>query len=78
MKAPFRTCPSCGCALDPDEPCDECARAATTAPAGDRATAETARLTPPTSAHYGARYTRDASGNIRLVSVSLLNEPTRP
>ena len=73
MKTPFRTCPACGCALDPGERCD-CTDAEKT-PASERATAETARLAPPERAYYGARYTRDASGNIRLVSASLVGRP---
>lgn len=51
-KTPFRTCPVCGCALDPAERCD-CTDEATI-PAPQRATAETARLAPPERAYYGA------------------------
>lgn len=51
-KAPFRTCPVCGCALDPGERCD----CADTASASDRAAAETTRLTPPERAYYGRHF----------------------
>lgn len=51
-KAPFRTCPVCGCALDPAERCD--CTDETTATVPQRATAETARLVPPERAYYGA------------------------
>ena len=74
-RTPFRTCPVCGCALDPAERCD-CTEETATAP--QRATAETARLIPPERAYIGSRYTRDASGNIRLVSCSLMGRPAPP
>lgn len=51
-KAPFRTCPVCGCALDPAERCD--CTDNTPAPESQRATAETARVIPPQRAYYGA------------------------
>lgn len=73
-KTPFRSCPACGAALDPGERCD----CTDTAPASDRAAAETARLIPPERAYIGSRYTRDASGNIRLVSCSIMGRPLSP
>jgi len=58
MSTPFKTCPRCGCNLDPGERCD-CA-----APAADRAAAETALLTPPESAYYGRHFERDGDGRL--------------
>ena len=75
-KVPFRSCSACGAALDPGERCD-CTDKETT-PATQRGTAEAARLTPPERAYIGSRYTRDASGNIRLVSCSLMERPASP
>lgn len=49
MSTPFKTCPRCGCNLDPGERCD-CA-----APAADRAAAENTKITPPKRAYFGPR-----------------------
>lgn len=67
QRTPYKICERCGAHLDTGEICD-----CRITPASERATAETARRTPPERAYYGARYTRDASGNIRLASVSLV------
>ena len=73
MSTPFRACPACGCNLDPGERCD-----CTSTPAADRAAAETAKITPPERAYCEADFTRDASGKIRITSVSLVGRPPQP
>lgn len=52
----FNVCPDCGAHLDPSERCD-CTEDKPSIPAMQRATAETARITPPRAGlHDRPRY----------------------